>query len=126
MYTAHAGTAGARWKVSRCLFDPFIGVSKAFFGASAVDVATEAIDAAAARAEAVATDAGVDAMPIGQVGEPVAAIVHAAAEHHADVIVVGSQSRGWLSRLFEPSVSVRVQRATHLPVLVVDSGPQNS
>ena len=52
-------------------------------------------------------------------GDPVGQICAAAAEHGADVIVVGSHDKSALRRLFDPSVAAGVVRDTYLPVLVV-------
>ena len=40
-------------------------------------------------------------------------------EHAADVIVVGSKERGWLTRLLTSSVADEVRRESPIPVLVV-------
>jgi nucleotide-binding universal stress UspA family protein len=75
-----------------------------------------------ARAEAaqLATEAGIDdAQPLGDVGDPVTAIVEAAEEHHVDVIVAGWHDRSFLARMFEPSVTNDLIKRTSVPVLVV-------
>ena len=83
---------------------------------------TEAIDVAIERADRVATDAGLaNAEAIGEVGDPVSAIMRAAKELDADVIVVGSHGRSWFSRLFESSVADGVKREADIPVLFVQS-----
>lgn len=70
-------------------------------------------------AEDVAAAAGLDEVtPIGDTGDAAHAIVKAATDHHADVIVVGSHERGWFSRLIMPSVSGFVIRESDIPVLV--------
>jgi nucleotide-binding universal stress UspA family protein len=67
-----------------------------------------------------ATKAGVpSAQPVGETGDPVEAILGAAEQHGADVIVVGSHERSWLSRLFDRSVADGIVRSADRPVLVV-------
>ena len=51
--------------------------------------------------------------------DPSEAILHAAHEQGADVIVVGSHERGWFSRLLSGSVSQDLVRRSDIPVLVV-------
>lgn len=58
-----------------------------------------------------------DAM--GEVGDPAEAILRAAQECGADVVVVGSHDRNWLGRLFTRSVTNEVVRESPVPVLVV-------
>jgi nucleotide-binding universal stress UspA family protein len=53
-----------------------------------------------------------------ETGWPTDAILKAADEHHVDVIVVGSSSSGWFSRLLHGSVSEGVVRGADIPVLV--------
>lgn len=52
-------------------------------------------------------------------GETVEAILTAADDENADLIVVGSNDKGLLRRLFEGSVSEQVTRRSTRPVLVV-------
>ncbi len=59
------------------------------------------------------------AATLGEVGDPVEAILRAADTCGADVIVIGSHERNWFSRLFSRSVSTDVVRDASLPVLVV-------
>lgn len=74
---------------------------------------------AAHTAEGVATAAGLgDATPIGDTGDAAHAIVTAAINHDADVIVIGSHDRSWFSRLVMPSVSGFVLRESNVPVLL--------
>lgn len=78
------------------------------------------LEVAERQAEEVATAAelrGAEAM--GDVGDPAQAIMHAAETCHADVIVVGSHDRTWLSRLFSRSVAAAVVSDSTVPVLVV-------
>lgn len=76
------------------------------------------------RAEDVASDIAHSAeLPgaesVGDVGDPAHAIIHAAHEHGVDVIVVGSHTHSWFSRLFTGSVSTDLLREADIPVLVI-------
>lgn len=76
-----------------------------------------------AAARAVAEQAGVDgAEVIAEIGSPPTAILRAAREHDADVIVVGNHERGWWSKLLVASVTDDVLDASTVPVLVVKDG----
>lgn len=78
------------------------------------------VDVASQQAEHVVAEAGVhDAKPLGDTGDPAEAIIAAARDNNADVIVVGSHDRGWLERLFTSSVGEKVVRKADTPVLVV-------
>ncbi|MEZ5244904.1 MAG: universal stress protein [Acidimicrobiales bacterium] len=55
-------------------------------------------------------------------GDPADVIVAVAAEIDADLIVVGTGDRSWLSRLLNPSVSSTVAEKAPCSVLVVRSG----
>ena len=46
-------------------------------------------------------------------------MLRAADELHVDVIVVGTEERGWLDRFLRPSVSKEIVRHAHVPVLIV-------
>ena len=75
---------------------------------------------AASIAAKVATEADVEhAEVVGATGDPAGAIVAAAHEHHADVIVIGSHDRSWFHRLFAGSVRDDVLRQADIPVLVM-------
>lgn len=77
-------------------------------------------DVAAANARAVADQSGLpDAVAVGEEGDPAAAVLRAAEERGVDVIVVGTEERGWFDRLLRPSVSKEIVSHAHLPVLVV-------
>lgn len=78
-----------------------------------VDVAERQADEVKVAADLMQADA------IGEVGDPADAIVRAAQDCGADVIVVGSHDRNWFSRLFTRSVTSEVVRESTLPVLVV-------
>ena len=79
---------------------------------------------AVSQAEQTATEVAQDAdvkhvEAVGVTGDPAAAIITAAREHHADVIVVGSHDSSWFHRLFLGSVRADVVRQADIPVLVV-------
>jgi nucleotide-binding universal stress UspA family protein len=85
--------------------------------ASAIE---EAVEREETKGEAVAAAyAPMDAEIEVVFGETVDAIRQAAENENADLIVVGSNDRGFLSRLFGGSVSERLQRESAIPVLVV-------
>jgi len=82
------------------------------------------IDDALAREEATAEAIAVEQAPRDAhvevvFGETVEAILQAAEDESADLIVVGSTDKGFLQRLLGGSVSERLTRAAALPVLVV-------
>src|SRR5918995_1205074 len=60
-----------------------------------------------------------DATAVGEEGDPASAILRAAEERGVDVIVVGTEERGWLDRFLRPSVSKEIVRQAHVPVLIV-------
>jgi len=77
-------------------------------------------DLAEDRALLVADAAGVDDVTaLGDVGDPATAIIQAAHEHAADVVVIASHERSWFSRLFAGSVERDVLRDADFAVLVV-------
>jgi nucleotide-binding universal stress UspA family protein len=79
-----------------------------------------AVQRATEVAEDVADEADLPAAEsIGEVGDPAYAIIEAAHEHGVDVIVVGSHTHSWFSRLFTGSVSNDLLREADIPVLVV-------
>ncbi len=89
-----------------------------------------AITEARSHAAAALAESGLDdASALGAVGDPVAAIVRAAEETDADLIVVGGDDAGFLGRLLDRSVARALLRESRCPVLVVPSsadegGPQ--
>lgn len=85
------------------------------------DPVDEATEAATAKASTVAASAGIPgAEPIGTTGESTADAIRAVADDEgADVIVVGTRHRSWLSRLLGTSVTSDVLRDADRPVLVV-------
>lgn len=60
-----------------------------------------------------------EATVLGIVGDAAGSIIEVAVEHGADVIVVGTKERGWLSRLLTSSVADEVRRESPIPVLAV-------
>ncbi len=60
-----------------------------------------------------------DATPVAATGDPVTAILRAAAEHHVDLIVVGADKTGLLGRLLDRSVAHALLRRARCPILVV-------
>jgi nucleotide-binding universal stress UspA family protein len=81
-------------------------------------------DARELAARELAATGLVEAMPVPATGDPVEAIVRAAAEHHADMIVVGRDDTGLLGRLLDRSVTRALLREAHCPILVVPA-PQD-
>jgi len=59
----------------------------------------------------------VDVLPAA--GDPAHAIVEAAEQEKADLIVVGTRELGFLERIVNPSVSAGVARKSHCDVLIV-------
>lgn len=83
------------------------------------EVATDA-DAAETIAKLTGDEGGLPgATALGVVGDPANTIIDVALEHSADVIVVGTHRRGWLTRLLTSSVADEVRRESPIPVLVV-------
>jgi nucleotide-binding universal stress UspA family protein len=77
------------------------------------------IEAAMQVALDVATEAELpNPQVVGEVGDPALAIIEAARHHQADVIVIGSHDRNWITRLFIPSVTGSVVREAEIPVLI--------
>lgn len=77
-------------------------------------------------AERIATDAadgfiaqGIKATPVVRFGAPAAEMLKVANETAADLLVVGSHGRGAVARVLLGSVSDRLVRQSHQPVLVV-------
>ncbi|MEQ8840804.1 MAG: universal stress protein [Acidimicrobiales bacterium] len=60
-----------------------------------------------------------DGSPRTEAGDPAEKIVDVAVEIDADLIVVGTGDRSWLSRVVSPSVSEEVIHHAPCPVLVV-------
>jgi nucleotide-binding universal stress UspA family protein len=84
------------------------------------DDSESASEQAAHRAAEVANRADLgDVETVGEVGDAASAIIAAATEHGADVIVVGSHERSWFDKLLKASVAKRVVDDAGVPVLVV-------
>jgi nucleotide-binding universal stress UspA family protein len=66
-----------------------------------------------------ATAAGISAELVRALGDPAEAIVKAAEQNGADLIVVGARDRGWMQRLLDHSVSQDVARHARCDVLIV-------
>jgi nucleotide-binding universal stress UspA family protein len=80
----------------------------------------EGEEIAEAHAREVAEQSGLpDAEAVGEEGDPATAVLRAAEDHAVDVIVVGTEDRGWFDRLLRPSVSKEIVKHAHVPVLVV-------
>lgn len=83
------------------------------------EAARRRVDDAERRADDVAREAGLtDARVIGDAGDAAEAILDTARAQHADVIVVGTHERNWISRLFSSSVADTVARESEIPVLI--------
>ncbi len=83
------------------------------------DVSTE-VDVAETIAKQTGEEGGLaDAVALGLVGDAAGSIIDVAVDHSADVIVVGTHERGWLTRLLTSSVADEVRRESPIPVLVV-------
>ena len=78
-----------------------------------------AIDTARLVAAQQVAELGVDAEPIGDVGDAATAIEAVAVEHAIDVVVVGAHQRSWFRRLVDDSVVDDLRRDGLLPLLVV-------
>jgi nucleotide-binding universal stress UspA family protein len=71
------------------------------------------------RAKAVLEELSIPADYEVGLGDPADAILAAAENEHADLIVVGTEEPGVISRLLGLSVSENVQRRAHCDVLIV-------
>ena len=86
----------------------------------AVDDVTTDADVAETIAKLTGEEGGLpEATALGIVGDPAGSIIEVAVNHSADVIVVGTHERGWLTRLLTSSVADDVRRESPIPVLVV-------
>jgi nucleotide-binding universal stress UspA family protein len=72
-----------------------------------------------AHARAYLEGQGVTADYRGAIGDVAEAIVDAAHELAADLIVVGTRDSGWLGRMLHHSVSTAVSHRAHCDVLIV-------
>jgi nucleotide-binding universal stress UspA family protein len=72
-----------------------------------------------AHARAYLDGQGIKAEYRGAIGDVAEAIVDAAHELGADLIVVGTRDSGWLGRMLHHSVSTAVSHRAHCDVLIV-------
>lgn len=79
---------------------------------------TETLDEARETAHVLAEEAGIAAAPVGELGNPTAAILAEADEHNADVIVVGATAKNWWRRMIDGSVANDLVRESTRPVLI--------
>jgi nucleotide-binding universal stress UspA family protein len=99
---------------------PFGAVYTWPYGPADEGALDEALAEDEAQAEAIAArQAPRDAEVEVVFGETVEAILRAADDEDADVVVVGHHDKGFLGRLLDGSVSERVTRQSTRPVLVV-------
>jgi len=83
---------------------------------------TDSPESAAAEMQAAADKAkaaGIPADVVRAIGDAAEAIVKAAEQNDADLIVVGARERGWLQRMLDHSVSQDVARNARCDVLIV-------
>jgi nucleotide-binding universal stress UspA family protein len=94
---------------------------------AAVEAEVESsLTTAQAVARAVSLNAGlVKVTPVGEIGDPVGAIIRMAHRVHADVVVVGASDRSWLSRLHAGSVERGLLRQADFALLVVEPDQSN-
>ena len=83
----------------------------------------ETLDEARETAHELADAAGVDATPVGDYGDPTAAILAVAAAHDVDVIVVGATEKSWWRRMIDGSVANDLVRESTRPVLIAGRRP---
>ncbi len=115
------------WRTFSVGFVPEPGAQ--FDAASACDV-EEAAKQTAAHGAALADAAGFRAQPLAVQGTPAEkAVIHAADDHEASLIVLGSHRRGGLGGRIAGSISAEVASHARRPVLIVhdhdgaDDGP---
>jgi nucleotide-binding universal stress UspA family protein len=82
-------------------------------------------EAELARRAHVLTDQGLVARSVVKVGVAWSEIIRAAADEHADLIVMGTQGRSGLERFLMGSVAERVLRVAPCPVLTVRPTPDD-
>ena len=83
---------------------------------------TDSPESAAAEMQAAADKAkaaGIPADVVPAIGDAAEAIVKAAEQNDADLIVVGARERGWMQRMLDHSVSQDVARNARCDVLIV-------
>jgi nucleotide-binding universal stress UspA family protein len=87
-------------------------------GADPADTATEHRAELHAAHEYLAGE-GIEAKYVEAVGHPAESIVAAAADHSADMIIVGTRELGFMQRMLGASVSESVARRAHCDVMIV-------
>lgn len=85
---------------------------------AALEPTTETLDEARETAHHLAEEAGIGAESLGEFGDPTTAILDAADEHDADVIVVGATDKSWWRRMVDGSVSNDLVRGSTRPILI--------
>ncbi|WP_224269716.1 universal stress protein [Haloprofundus salinisoli] len=84
------------------------------------ELEAKANDATGVVADA-ARDRGIDVVEEIRVGRPHTVVANYAEKEDVDLVVMGSHGRAGVSRALLGSVTERVLRSSHVPVLVVDS-----
>jgi nucleotide-binding universal stress UspA family protein len=79
---------------------------------------TEQRDQALSNGREFLAERGIDAITIRAIGDPAEAILEAARETDADLVVVGHRGRGFVARLTLGSVSTKVVQQAERTVLV--------
>src|SRR5215203_5081259 len=102
---------GAGWGAPYAAPPPY-GAVWAYRREEAVGADGQPVDGegvAEATARELADQSGLQgAEAVGEEGDPALAVLRAAEEHDVDVIVVGTEERGWLDRFLRPSVSKEI------------------
>ncbi len=71
------------------------------------------------RAKAIARDLSCEAIDLITHGDPAAKIIDVAKERSVDIIILGSRGVSGIKRLFVGSISDKVARHAHCPVMIV-------
>lgn len=79
----------------------------------------DTVTSARLEAARISEEAGVRATPLGDMGDPVIAILAAADEYEVDVIVAGWHDRSWFRSLFDKPVGETLVHRSSIPVLIV-------
>jgi nucleotide-binding universal stress UspA family protein len=72
-----------------------------------------------ARAKAIANDCNCQAIDMISHGDPASKIIDIASERGIDIIILGSRGLSGIRRLFVGSISDKVARNAHCPVMIV-------
>ena len=102
--------------VARVMADA--GTGRSMGGLDPTDSPESAVAEMQAAAD-TAKSAGVSAELVRAIGDAAEAIVKAAEQNDADLIVVGARERGWMQRVLDHSVSQDVARHARCDVLIV-------